>query len=181
MSGSTTSAFTLQLTVEQKVSFCHPKMKRVQGLTLYLQQQVNIWFGIKSGWNFVQIKTALDLCYGQGKLSDAQIYHWINEFEGGHTRIVDLHRAPKAKSGRSRANIRTVENIVSDDRRVTIHRIVQQSGLNYGTVQNILKKNLKLSKKCAKYTPHLLTAIQAQRSPNLQFLVPSFPPFTKDP
>lgn len=56
-----------------------------------------------------------------------------------------------------------METLLSNDRRVTIHRLVLQTGLTYSTVQNILKKDLKLSKKCAKYTPYLLTDAQAQR------------------
>lgn len=80
-------------------------MKRVQGLTVQLQQRVNIWFCVKLGWDFVRIKMALHLCYGAGTLSDARVYHWIHEFQGGRTRIVDMQRKPKPKTGRSMANI----------------------------------------------------------------------------
>lgn len=130
------------------------------GLTPQLEQRVKIHFGVKLGWTFVQMKTALTTCYGANVLSDRRIYYWMREFHAGCQRIVDLHHAPKAKTGRSRANIRQIESFIAEDRRSTIHSLVAKSGLRYSTIQKILKKVLKLTKKCAKYVPVELTDAQ---------------------
>ena len=111
----------------------------------------------------MHINSTLHLCYGEAKLSEARIYHWIKEFQGGRTTVVDLQRPPKRKTGHSRANIRAMENVVAADRRVTIHRLAGQTGLKYSTVQAILTKDLKLRKKCAKYVPYSLTPVHIQR------------------
>ncbi len=87
----------------------------------------------------------------------------MDKFKSGRTQIVDLPRRPKHRRGRSRANIRRVEDVVSNDWRVTIPRIMVETGLKHTTVQRILTLDLKLSKKCAKYVPHLLTDHQTQR------------------
>ncbi len=87
----------------------------------------------------------------------------MNEFRNGRDRIVDLHRRAKPKSGHSRANICQVEDIVNDDRRVSITQIMVQTGLKSTTVNRILKKDLSLSKRCAKYVPYQLEAPQVAR------------------
>ncbi len=90
-------------------------MKRCTALSPQLLQRANIWFGVKLGWEFPEIKRALTHCFPNGLLSDRRIYHWIKSFKEGRTVVVDLPRAPKQKTGRSRANVRQVENMVSAD------------------------------------------------------------------
>ncbi len=115
------------------------------------------------GWDFAQIKAALHLCFTQQRLSDPRIYHWIGQFQGGHVQLVDLDCAPKRRTGRSRQNIRTVESLVAQDRRITLPRLQVQTGLSVTTLHRILTKDLHLSKRCAKYVPHMLTAQQMVR------------------
>lgn len=138
-------------------------MKRCVGLTPQLTQRVCIWFCTKQNWTFVMMKVALQTCFGRRTLSDSRIYHWMDQFRNGRVSIVDLHRCPKPKTGRSARNIRQVENIVAQDRRVTLARIMLQTGLKSTTVHRILTKDLSLSKKCAKYVPFELGDLQLAR------------------
>ncbi len=115
------------------------------------------------GWEFAQIKAALHVCFTRGRLSDPRIYHWIRQFKEGRAQIVDLHRSPKTKSGRSCANVRRVETLVSQDCQITLPRLQTETGLSITTLHRILKKDLGLSKRCAKYVPHLLTNQQMTR------------------
>ncbi len=137
-------------------------MKRCEGLTVQLQQRTNIAFCVKLGWTFVQIRTSLHAVYGHVVLSDSRIYFWIRQFQTGCTRIADLPRASKKKSGRSRANIRKVEDCISGDRRSNIRGIVQRTGIPFGTVNRIIKKDLQLVKRCAKFVPCVLNPRQIQ-------------------
>ncbi len=111
----------------------------------------------------MQTKTALHVCFGRQSLSDARIYFWRTQFQRGCVQIVDLHRRAKRKSGRSRANVRLVESLVTDDRRITIPRIMAETGIKHTTVQCVLKLDLHLTKKCAKFVPTLLTDHHIQR------------------
>ncbi len=122
-----------------------------------LLQRVNIHFCVKLGWTFQEIKHALQVCYNQEILADRSIHRWITQFHAGHTLVVDRPRVPKGKSGRCPRNIRKVEDAVSNDRRVTIREISVKTGLARTTVQRILRKDLKLNKRCATFVPAVLT------------------------
>ncbi len=138
-------------------------MKRCVALSPQLTQRVCIWFATKLDWSYALTITSLRQCFGQRTLSKTRVYYWMEKFQNGRTTIVDLHRRPKRRSGRSRANIRLVEDAVTQDRRSTIPRLMLDTGLKHTTVQRILTLDLKLSKKCAKYVPHLLTNVQTRR------------------
>ncbi len=97
-------------------------MKRVTAISLHLQQRINIHFCVKMGWTFDEIKAALQTCYAN-VLCNTSIHRWIREFQVGRESIVDKPRKPKEKSGHSHANIRKVESLVAQDRRITIKEL----------------------------------------------------------
>lgn len=138
-------------------------MKRCQGLTRQLTQRVCIWFAVKLGWEFPEIRQSLRRCFGRRILCRSRIYHWIEQFKSGRAWIVDLQRQPKRRRARSARNIRQVEDLVTQDRRITIPRIMLQTGLKATSVHRILTKDLGLRKKCAKYIPYDIGPAQVTR------------------
>ena len=70
--------------------------------------------------------------------------------------MVNRTRAPRMKTGHSRANVRKVENVVAQDRRVTVASISLQTGIAPTSVLRILKKDLLLVKKCVIFVPYIL-------------------------
>ena len=136
-------------------------MKRVQEMSWQLQQHVAIHFCVKLGWTFAEIKQGLQTCYPR-LLGDRSIHKWVSQFRGGRELIVDKPRAPKTKSGRSARNIRRVEDVVATDRRVTLKEIKVKTGIPTSTVQRILKKDLKLTKRCCTFVPAVLTDTHKQ-------------------
>ncbi len=95
-------------------------------------------------------------------LCDTSIHKWICEFRAGRDCIVDRQRAAKARSGRSQRNIRAIESLIAQDRRVTIKEMSVKSGLTTSTIQRILKKDLKLTKRCSTFVPTFLTDAHKQ-------------------
>ena len=89
-------------------------------------------------------------------LSDRSIHRWIGHFQAGRQLLVDMPRSGKPRSGHTRRNIRKVEDLVAADRRVTIKEMSLKSGICTSTIQRILKKDLKLKKKCASFVPAVL-------------------------
>ncbi len=136
-------------------------MKRVTEISSHLQQRINIHFCVKIRWTFEEIKAALQTVY-LTILYDTSIHKWIREFCAGRDRIVDQPRAAKTKSGRSLRNIRAIETLIAQDRCVTIKEMSVKSGLMTSTVQRILKKDLKLTKKCSTFVPTALTDAHKQ-------------------
>ncbi len=131
-------------------------MKRCQGLSPQLEQRVIILFCFKLGWKFQQIQQSLRQVYQQRTLSNASIYHWLREFRRGRTWLVDKPCAARCKTGRCRANVRAVEDMVAQDRRVSIAKMSLDSGVSVTSIHRILKLDLKLVKKCAIFVPHVL-------------------------
>ena len=137
-------------------------MKRVTEISWQLQQRVNIFFCVKIRWTFDKIKAALHTCYPR-ILCDTSIHNWIRQFRAGRQNITDKPRAAKNKSGRSPRNIRCIESLVAQDRRVMIQGMAAKTGLAPTTIQRILKKDLKLTKRCSTFVPAMLTDAHKQR------------------
>ncbi len=134
-------------------------MKRARKLDAKLMQRVNILFLVKLGWDARDIITALSTVYGDDSLSITRIRHWHKAFAQGRTTIVDLQRTAKERTGRSPANITKVKALIEADRRLTIRSLSKETGLTKSVVNKILKKDLCLQRKTAKYVPHLLTPL----------------------
>lgn len=57
-------------------------------------------------------------------------------------------------------NIVRVEEIIQNDRRVTVHTIASELGLSYGTLQHIISDMLQYSKVCSRWVPRVLSKEQ---------------------
>ncbi len=135
-------------------------MKRVTELDWKLVQQINIWFCVKMGMCCVDTISTLTTIFGQNCLSARRIRHWYREFEKGRDTLVDLQRRARDKSGRSPANIQTIQTLLQTDRRMTVHAMERQTGIPHTTIHRILRKDLHLQKKCAKFVPKILNPDQ---------------------
>ncbi len=56
-----------------------------------------------------------------------------------------------------------MEDKIANDRHITVSRLAAETGLKRDTVHKIIRKDLKLTKKCAKYIPHELDNFQKSR------------------
>lgn len=96
-------------------------------------------------------------------MSYSRIQFWYRAFQGGRVCVVDLPRAAKAWTGRSDENIQAVRNALAMDRRLTIEQMSEFTGIKTGNIQRILKLDLGLVRKCARFVPHLLTGAQERQ------------------
>ncbi len=118
---------------------------------------MNIFFCVKLGWTQSHTIVIIQAIYGRDSLCRTSIRKWFNSFKNGRTQLVDLQRAPRRRTGRSQGNIDQIKALVTADRRVTVSSLQAQTGLPHGTIHNILKKDLKLKKKCARFIPRVIT------------------------
>ncbi len=133
------------------------KMKRITEIGDKLAQQINVFFCVKLGWTVPQTKAALQAVYGQRTLHRNRIALWHNEFTHGRTRLVDQECAHKRRTTRMPANIAAVQQAIDGDRRLSVLAIHRQTGISESGVFRILRKDLHLSRKAAKFVPALLT------------------------
>ncbi len=132
------------------------EMKRVTEVSCKLQQRINIKFCVDLGVTLPITIGFLRRVYDQQCLCERSIKNWYHAFSTGRTRVTDIDRTPKIQRGRSVGNIQAVQNLVEEDRRLTIRSLSRETTLSYGTVQRILKEDLGLVRHAAKFVPHLL-------------------------
>lgn len=116
---------------------------------------------MKLGWTFEEIKHGLQTAYAQ-VLCNTSIHSWIRQFHVGHVSIVEKPRVPRQKTGCSAWSIRKVEDLVAQDRSITLKQISVKTGLAPTSIQRILKKDLRLTKKCSIFVPAVLTEAHKQ-------------------
>ena len=119
--------------------------------------------------SFAQIegKTATEaydhLCkaYGSGAMGKSQAYNLFKQFKEGRSEWRSQRGKFEGPRGspreRTEANVAKIRELIEEDARCTVRYLAWESGLSFGTVRNILKKDLGFTKKCARWVPRLLT------------------------
>ncbi len=149
----------MQLTWPESCSFCATaaSMRHVKELDVKLQQQINLFFCFKLGWIHKDARAALVTVFGDQVMHVTKSRRWYREFQGGRTRLVDLERAHRHKTGRSAAKVQAVRNMIDTDKSITLAAVVTQTGFSQTSVYRIIRKDLNLRLRCAKLLPAFLT------------------------
>ena len=131
--------------------------RKLHGMLRLKEQRVNIKFLCASGRTPIQCWESLRDVYGQDAASKSTVRYWHRRFWGGDTDVADKPRNGRPSSVRTPDAVDQVRNIVDCDRRRTVRSIAAEVGINRSTTHKIIKKNLKMSKVCAKFVPRILT------------------------
>ncbi len=102
-------------------------MKRVRELDLKLIQRVNISFCVKLQWSLDTTFEALQTAFGCDCLYRKTVKFWFDSSVNGRTRIVDQYREPKRRTGRTLANIQTVQRAIENDWTLTLAALHHQT------------------------------------------------------
>ena len=82
-------------------------------------------------------------------------------FREGHNEVRDDTRSGRPVS--DSRNSEKVMDVISCDRHKTIDEIADNVGLSQGTVYNILKDNLKMTKVCARWIPPVSSLLKTKK------------------
>ncbi len=134
-----------------------PKMKRVTALDDKLVQRICVFFCVKLGWSYSATKSRLQEVFGDRTLHRNRISFWHSSFTNGRTLLVDQERAHKRRSARTDQNIAAVRDCIAADKKMSVEGIHRQTGVSRSTVHRILRKDLHLVRKAAKFVPAVLT------------------------
>jgi len=85
------------------------------------------------------------------------VIRWCREFKLGRLATEDEHCSGRPSTSTTDENVAVVEKLVSADRRVTIRHLVEVTGISYGSIHNILKMKLGMTKVSARWVPRKLT------------------------
>ena len=115
-----------------------------------------IKFCVALGKTPTQTMEMLEKAGSKPKVCRALVYKWHKRFSDGRTSTED-------DAGRGRTSIinsdliRSVSNVIEQDRRQSVREISAQLDVSYGTVQTILKNHLDMNRVSARWIPRLLT------------------------
>ncbi len=123
-------------------------------------QRICVWFLFKMGKTCPQILVDLQTVFGASAVKKSCVAKLLQEFRQGQLRMNDKHRSGRPKSCRTQQNIDRVSACVRANRRTGLYNLCEDTGLSYGTVQRIVRRDLHLKKRAAKMIPHALTPVQ---------------------
>ena len=97
---------------------------------------------------------------GDSAPSRTIVFEWSRCFKNGQLNIEDSPRSGRPISATDERNIKAGENLVVENRRITIYEIAEILGISSGTVHGILHDHLHMTKVCSTWVPHLPTPLQ---------------------
>ena len=109
-----------------------------------------------------EIHEEMYLVYKDNCPSYEVVKHWCRQFKCGRLSIQDDNRSGRPSTAINDDTIKKVKDLILDNRRVTIHEIVNETGISHGSVCDIVHNELHMNKVSARWVPRLLTPIQMQ-------------------
>jgi transposase len=110
------------------------------------------------GKNPTEIQNALREVCGRHTVDHSTVSHWSTRFHDGRVTINDDQRPGRPKTSTDERNVKLVEDLLAQDRRVTCEEISQAAGISPTSVFRILKNYLQKRKICSRWVTHCLTA-----------------------
>ena len=98
--------------------------------------------------------------YGDSAPSRTMVFEWARRFKNRQLNIEDSPSSGRTISATDERTIRAVENLVIEDRRITIQAIAEILSISSGTAHSILHDHLHMTKVCSTWVPYLLTPVQ---------------------
>lgn len=127
-----------------------------------IEYRAVIKFLTKEGKTPTEIKQRLDAVYGHSSPSYSTVKEWAKQFRLGRESIEDELRPGRPSEAITDENIKFLEKIVLEDRRVKTKELSAMTGLSKTTVLRILHEHLGMNKVSARWVPKLLSAVQKQ-------------------
>lgn len=115
-----------------------------------VKQRCIIKFLVKEKVKPAEVLRRLEAQFGEQTLSRERVYDWCRQFSKGRSLVTnDPHRnfRPTAVTP---ANIARVEQVILDNRRITVQNIAAEMHISVGSVETIISDHLHFPKVCAK-------------------------------
>jgi len=100
----------------------------------------------------IEIHQQLSETCNDGVMDVKNVRSWVRQFTEGRS-CENKPKEPPPRSSRSEDMIAQVEQMVTEDRRLTVRQIAANAGISVGSVDTILRDDLKLWKVSARCVP----------------------------
>ena len=118
------------------------------------QEQRSVWrFLFSEGVNLIVIHRRMRVQYGHRCMSSTKVYEWNEKFKNGITTVEVSSLPGQAVT----EDITAVENVIRENRRVTVKEVASLLDISVGSVYHIIHDELKFQKVCARWVPKRLT------------------------
>ena len=105
-----------------------------------------IRFFVLEGQSLSNIHECMTAVYGDSAPSRTMVFEWARRFKDGQLNIEDSPRSGRPISATDERNIKAIEDLIVEDRRITIQEIAEILGISNGTVHGILHDHLHMTK-----------------------------------
>ena len=124
------------------------------------EEQVCIKFCANLGKSDMETLEMIQQGFGDQSLSLAQVFQWHARFKTGRTSVDDDERTGRPTSCTTPETVARIQELIRQDRRLTIRNIAEEVEVGYGTCQRVLTEELRMYLLAAKFVPRILTADQ---------------------
>lgn len=131
------------------------------------EQRVCIKFCANLGKSATETLEMIQQGFGDQSLSRAQVFQWHARFKTGRTSVDDDERTGRPTSCTTPETVALIQELIRQDRRLTIRDIAEEVKVGYGTCQRVLTEELGMHRVAAKFVPRILTADQKQQRVNV--------------
>ena len=101
--------------------------------------------------------------YGKECISRTRVFEWHKRFCKGRTDVEDDERSRRPTISKTTNNIREIEKIAREDRRLSVRLIAERMSIDKETVWQVLQENLRMIMVCAEVVSKLLTSDQKEK------------------
>lgn len=122
-----------------------------------VEQRSVIRFLLAEGEKPANIYSRMTKVYGESCMNRGNFYKWIEQFKNGRTSVTDEHRSGRPVEVSTPSLVTRIDNIIREDRRVTVELIAETVQVSVGTVHNIISDKLKYRKTSARWVPKELS------------------------
>jgi transposase len=91
------------------------------------------------------------------------VRRWLKHFKDGNTNIADQPRCGQPRTVATERNKKKVDELIRQDRRITVRETAAQLGVGHHAVQEMMKI-LGYRKVCSRWVPRLLTGTKEHRT-----------------
>ena len=98
----------------------------------------------------------LQKAYGESAMKKTSVYEWYKRFQDGRVDVEDDERSGRPSTSTIDENVKKVEKMVMNDRRITIREVADEVGISIGSCHNIFSNVLGMKRVAAKFIPKLL-------------------------
>ena len=117
----------------------------------------------------------LTKAYGESAMDKTRVYEWYKRFQDGREEVEDDERPGHPSTSTTDENVEKVEEMVMNDRRITIRDVTDDVGISIGSWHEIFSNGLGMKRVTAKFVPKLLNFEQKQRRMEVAQESPTMP------